>query len=166
MSIIDLLPLQTRHDKHNTIPSPDAPATEWITQMEEWRDLVIQAEVAFHNTHEDSDAYTEYGDTISEIDNGVGEYAEHIAKEPAATFDERGESKDNGTFWNPGERFILLHAVEIFDHTRTENSRALVEALLDKYADKKWWPITEAYKKEYEAILSQQKELGSAAPTQ
>lgn len=158
MRLLDRLQQTGQTKEKTTIPDLDGSATAWMKQLQEWRATVIQAEIAFNSASDDSDAYSHYHDAVYAIDPSIGEYAEHIASHPPATFEANGYTKDKSDIWRPHEKYILIHAIDVFDHIRTDNSRALVEALLYKYADERWWPQTNELKIRYQSLLKQHEE--------
>jgi len=130
-------------------------------ELEEQFVSVLQAEIQLKNADDshETDALKNFMETVGAVDVLVGSYAEHVAEQGISTFDAKG---NNGTIpdartgepsiWSPNNINELRDAVRLYEHTRTENSQALVEALLHRYSDAKWWPGIANYRKQYVAL--------------
>ncbi len=163
MTIMDHLPFIQTEDSKKPRPEIDAPTIEWMAQLAVWQESVVRADTELSNSNDSSDdGLEEYESTIGAIDTDIGEYAEHIAQQPPLRFKAAGKYKeplsDDGDFWRPHEQYMLSHAILIYKRIRTDNSQALVEALLLKYSDENWWPLTATYKNQYEDMVANLKE--------
>ena len=127
-------------------------------QVEEIFISILQAEIELKNANDtqEEDAHAHYMETVGLADTLTGSYAEFVAEQGVSTFDSKGNKgtiidarTGEPSVWTPNSLDELRDAIKIYEHTRTENSQALVEALLYRYSDPKWWSAASGYKKQY-----------------
>lgn len=145
----------SEHDRSSDQISPESTSVEWMRHMRKLRDQTLQADIALENNKSDN-AMTAYLDNIESIDSELGQatdtVVDYIKKYGARTYDEKGKALDmTSDVLAPLEIGVLEDALTIYEHIRTDNSQALLEALLIKYGDERFWKNS-TVKERYEAL--------------
>ena len=132
---------ESEHEKYKQI-SPESSSVEWMRHMRELRDKTLQADIALDNDTSEAAIHT-FVQSVGSIDFELGRsteiVADYISKHGARTYDIKGKALDGSEdIKAPLEISVLEDALTIYEHLRTENSQALVEALLIKYSEDEW----------------------------
>ena len=171
MSIIDVIrPYNPRLDALPTI-SPEASSVEWMEYMRTLFERTIQTDAALRD-NEGSSALQQHIQALGQIDSEIGHAAEltstYIEQFGPRNYNEKGYALDESDdALAPYEIDVVRNAIGIYERTRTDNSRALVEALLIKYSgsridkngtEKIFWPAIADLKEDYKKLLDQLEE--------
>lgn len=148
---------ESSHDEHQI--SPESSSAEWMKFMRDLRNRTIQADIALENDKSDK-AVEAYLYEIGMIDFEAGRSAEitvdYLNEHGPRAYDKRGKARDGSSdIKAPLEIRVLEDALVIFEHTRTENAQALVEALLIKYSDEQQWTTVGTIRERYVALSGQ-----------
>jgi hypothetical protein len=156
MSITEIISSYPRRKQGPDIPhiSPESTSVEWMNFMTQLRDQAIKA----MNRHT-SDLNL---NDIDAIDSAIAHAAEAVLAytkkyNGARKYDEKGNALDNTTdIKAPLEIRVLEDAITIYKTLPTDNSRALVEALITKYDDQHQWQTVPQLKEKFYALLNEE----------
>lgn len=145
---------ESNHDEYRI--SLESPSVEWMRYMRQLRDQTLHADIAIETNKSDA-AIEMYVETVGSIDYELGRLADitatYVKKHGERQYDNKGRATDGSTdVLTPLEISVVDDAVTTFEHLRTENSQALVEALLLKYSNELAWPMVVNIRERYNAL--------------